>query len=62
MEAVLAGYSRSDEQPAPLQSVHKCKKQAQSEHKHSLTVRIQRYVVIATKPVHQLQIRPTVHY
>jgi len=28
---------------------------------YSLTVRIQRYVVIATKPVHWLQIRPIVH-
>jgi len=27
------------------------------EYKHSLTFRVRRYVVIATKPVHQLQIR-----
>jgi len=31
--------------------------QAQGEHKHSLTFRVRRYVVIATKPVHRLQIR-----
>jgi len=35
--------------------------QAQSEYKHSLTFCIQRYVVIATKPVHQLQVHPIVH-
>ena len=35
--------------------------QAQSEYKHSLTFCVRRYVVIATKPVHRLQIRPTVH-
>jgi len=35
--------------------------QAYSEHKHSLTFRVRRYVVIATKPVHQLQIRQIVH-
>jgi len=35
--------------------------QAQSEHKHSLTFRILRYVLIATKPVHWLQSRPKVH-
>jgi len=35
--------------------------QAQSLHKHSLTFRVPRYVVMATKPVHWLQIRPTVH-
>ena len=35
--------------------------QAQSEYKHSLTFRIRRYVVIATKPVHRLQINPIVH-
>jgi len=28
--------------------------------KHSLTFRVRRYVVIATKPVHRLQIRPIV--
>jgi len=32
--------------------------QAQSEYKHSLTFRVRRYVVIATKPVHRLQIHP----
>ena len=32
--------------------------QAHSEHKHSLTFRVRRYVAIATKPVHRLQIRP----
>jgi len=35
--------------------------QAQSEYKHSLTFRIQRYVVRATKAVHRLQIRPIAH-
>ena len=30
---------------------------AYSEYKHSLTFRVRRYVVIATKPVHRLQIR-----
>jgi len=35
--------------------------QAYSKYKHSLTFRIRRYVVIATKPVHRLQIRPIVH-
>ena len=35
--------------------------QAYSEYKHSLTFCIRHYVVTATKPVHQLQIRPTVH-
>jgi len=39
----------------------KYKNKAQSEHKHSLTFRVRRYVVIATKPVHRLQIRATVH-
>ena len=29
-------------------------------YKHSLTFRVRRYVVIATKPVHRLQIRPIV--
>jgi len=31
---------------------------AYSEYEHSLTFRVRRYVVIATKPVHRLQIRP----
>jgi len=31
--------------------------QAQSEYKHSLTSRVRRYVVTATKPVHRMQIR-----
>jgi len=31
------------------------------EYKHSLTFRVRRYVVIATKPVHRLHIRPIVH-
>jgi len=35
--------------------------QAYSEYKHSLTFRVRRYVVIATKPVHRLQIRQIVH-
>ena len=35
--------------------------QAYREYKHSLTFRVLRYVVIATKPVHRLQIRPIVH-
>ena len=35
--------------------------QAQSEYKHSLTFRVRRYVVIETKPMHGLQIRPIVH-
>jgi len=35
--------------------------QAQSEYKHSLTLRVRRYVVIATKPVHRLQISQIVH-
>jgi len=30
--------------------------QEQSEYKHSLTFRIMRYVVIASKPMHQMQI------
>jgi len=30
-------------------------------HTHSLTFRVRRYVVTATKPVHRLQIRPIVH-
>ena len=33
--------------------------QAQSEHEHSLKFRVRRYVVIATKQVHRLQIRPS---
>jgi len=33
----------------------------QSEYKHSLIFRVRRYVVIATKLVHRLQIRPIVH-
>ena len=47
----------------PTSLVHisvKCN-QALSEYKHSLTFRVRRYVVIATKPVHRLQIRATVH-
>jgi len=35
--------------------------QAQSEYKYLLTFRARRYVVIATKPVHRLQICPIVH-
>jgi len=35
--------------------------QAYSEYKHSLTFHIRRYVVIATQPVHQLQIHSVVH-
>jgi len=35
--------------------------QAYSEYRHSLTFRVRLYVVIATKPVHRLQIRPIVH-
>ena len=34
---------------------------AQSEYKHSLTFCVCRYVVIAMKSVHGLQIRPTEH-
>jgi len=33
----------------------------ESEYKYSLAFRVRRYVVIATKPVHRLQIRPMVH-
>ena len=33
--------------------------QAQSEHEHSLKFRVRRYVVIATKQVHRLKIRPS---
>jgi len=41
---------------------YNCKRnQASSEYKHSLTLHVRRFVVIATKPVHQLQIRPIVH-
>jgi len=32
--------------------------QSYSEYKHSLTFRVRSYVVIATKPVHRLQIHP----
>jgi len=35
--------------------------QAQSEYKHLLTYRVRRYVVIAMKHVHRLQICPIVH-
>jgi len=35
--------------------------QAPREYKHSLTFRVRRYVVVTTKPVHRLQIRPIVH-
>jgi len=35
--------------------------QARSEYKHSLTFHVRHYVVIAMKPVHQLQIHPIVH-
>jgi len=35
--------------------------QAYSDYKHSLTFCVRRYVVIATKPVHRLQIRPIMH-
>jgi len=31
------------------------------EYKQSLTLRIRGYVVIETKPVHRLQIRPIMH-
>jgi len=37
------------------------KNQAYSKYKHSLIFRVRRYVVIVTKPVHRLQIRPIVH-
>ena len=33
----------------------------QAQHKHSLTFRVQCYVVTAMKPMHQLKIRPIVH-
>ena len=36
-------------------------KWAQSEYKHSLTFCIRHYIVIATKPMHRLQIHPSVH-
>jgi len=36
-------------------------KQAYSKYKHLLTFHILHYVVTATKPVHQSQIRPIVH-
>jgi len=39
---------RSKLRPAPLTT-----NQARSEYKHSLTFRVRRYVVIATKPVHR---------
>jgi len=39
----------------------RAQKQAQSEYRHSLTFRIRRYIAVATKPVHRLQIRETVH-
>jgi len=32
-----------------------------SKYKHSLTFCVQCYVVIATKPMHRLQIHPIVH-
>jgi len=35
--------------------------QPYSEYKHSLTLHIQRYVVIATKPMDRLQICPIAH-
>ena len=35
--------------------------QTQSEYKHSLTFCVRHYVVVATKPMHQLQICPIVH-
>ena len=35
--------------------------QEYSQYEHSLTFRVRRYVVVATKPVHRLQIRPIVH-
>jgi len=38
--------------------MHIIHNQAYSEYKHSLTFRVRRYVFIATKPVHRLQIRP----
>jgi len=41
-----------------LYNVHS---QAQSEYKHSLSFRVRRNVVIATKLVHWLQMHPTVH-
>jgi len=39
------------------QSTHR----AHSEYKHSLTFRVRCYVVIATKPVHWLQVCPVRH-
>jgi len=35
--------------------------QAYSKYKHSLTLRVRRYVVIATKPVQRLQIHSIAH-
>ena len=40
---------------------HSLQHQAKIEYKHSLTFRVRSCVVIATKPAHRLQIRPTVH-
>jgi len=37
---------------------NKTTNQACSEYKHTLTFRVRRYVVLATKPVHRLHIRP----
>jgi len=36
-------------------------KTSHTVYKRSLTFRVQRYVVIAMKPVHRLQIRPILH-
>jgi len=44
-----------------IQPLAAIRSHAYSEYKHSLTFRVRRYVVIATKPVHRLQIRPILH-
>jgi len=43
------------------QLVMQYKNHAQSEYKHSLTFHVWHYVVIATKPMHWLQICSIVH-
>jgi len=56
VRAIASSSDSQDECSSACQCI-----QAQSEYKHSLTFRIRCHVVIATKPVHQLQIHPIVH-
>ena len=57
----LLMYNKTDGAQSCTSDRNAKSNQAQSKYKHSLIFRVWRYVAIAMKPVHQLQIRPIVH-